>query len=56
MKNLVARGEHQKPGAGGSGNVASPSFDNANHNALGMDPSGEGAPDFGYGPSAGGDY
>ncbi|CAK4023484.1 related to CCAAT-binding factor, subunit A (HAP3) [Lecanosticta acicola] len=57
-ENLVARGEHQKlgPGGSGSGNVASPGFDGANHNALGMDPAGEGAPDFGYGPPGGGDY
>ncbi|KAF2159317.1 hypothetical protein M409DRAFT_71096 [Zasmidium cellare ATCC 36951] len=56
-ENLVARGEHQKPVAGGSGGNAttSPSYD-TNHNALNMDPSGEGAADFGYGAPGQGDY
>lgn len=56
-KNLVARGEHQKPVAGGSGGNAttSPSYD-TNHNALNMDPSGEGPADFGYGAPGQGDY
>jgi len=49
-KNLVARGEHQKPVAGGSGSATATeaSYDNANHLSNAMDPSAEGPSDFGY--------
>jgi len=42
-ENLVARGEHQKPAMGGGAGS-----NDANHNSLGMDPSADGATDFGY--------
>jgi hypothetical protein len=61
IQNLTARGEHQKPSAGGSGgveNAGSSGYDNANHNVLGnpMDPAGDSATDFAYGPPGGGEY
>lgn len=47
LQNLVARGEHQKPAAGGA---MTEGYDAANHNVLGhtLDPAGEGATDFAY--------
>ena len=62
MKNLVARGEHQKPSASGSGTGAtsatSPSYDDAGHNVLSnpMDPAVEAGGDFAYGHPGAGDY
>lgn len=49
QKNLVARGEHQRPGQPGTeGEASAANYDSANSAVLGnpMDPSSEGATDF----------
>ncbi|KAK4629171.1 Nuclear transcription factor Y subunit beta [Fulvia fulva] len=52
-ENLVARGDQKPAAAGGAGNsVTSPSYDNANHNALGLE--ADGTNDFAY-PGQGAD-
>lgn len=53
-QNLVARGEHTKPSAGGNGgaNPTTSPYDNNNQHVLGnpMDGSADGVTDFAYGP------
>lgn len=48
MQNLVARGEHQRPGQAGAEGESGSAYDNSSNAVLGntMDPSSEGATDF----------
>lgn len=48
MQNLVARGEHQRPGQTGAEGESGSAYDNSSNAVLGntMDPSSEGATDF----------
>lgn len=62
-KNLVARGEHQRPNVAsssgtGANSTTSPGYEGANHNVLSnpMDPSVEGGGDFAYGHPGPGEY
>jgi hypothetical protein len=48
LQNLVARGEHQRPGQTGAEGESGSAYDNSSNAVLGntMDPSSEGATDF----------